>query len=87
VEEGSQDPAHGSPAEAHRLLLELRGLWATGLFRARDRLAILGPRRWAPSTSASAWLRPLVGPAVTLEVIRMASLPAGPERADLTWRP
>ena len=31
-----------------RMLLELRGLWATGLFRPRDRLAIIGPVRWGP---------------------------------------
>jgi phenylacetate-CoA ligase len=31
-----------------RLLLELRGLWATGLFRPRDRLVILGPVGWGP---------------------------------------
>ena len=38
-----------SRAEARaRLLLELRGLWATGLFRPRDRLVILGPVRWGP---------------------------------------
>jgi phenylacetate-CoA ligase len=36
-----------SPAESRaRMLLELRGLWATGLFGPRDRLAILGPVRW-----------------------------------------
>lgn len=38
-----------SRAEARaRMLLELRGLWATGLFRPRDRLAVLGPVRWGP---------------------------------------
>jgi phenylacetate-CoA ligase len=38
-----------SPAEAReRLLVELRGLWATGLFRPRERLVIIGPVRWGP---------------------------------------
>lgn len=31
-----------------RLLIELRGLWANGLLRPRDRLVILGPNRWGP---------------------------------------
>jgi hypothetical protein len=31
-------------------------------------------------------LRPLVGPAVRIDVVRGTSLPAGPERTDLTWR-
>lgn len=38
-----------SPAEAReRLLVELRGLWAAGLLRPRERLVVIGPVRWGP---------------------------------------
>lgn len=38
-----------SRAEARaRLLVELRGLQATGLLRARERLVVIGPVRWGP---------------------------------------
>jgi phenylacetate-CoA ligase len=39
-----------------------------------------------PAVEVERRLRPLVGAAVRLDIVRATSLPAGPQRTDLIWR-
>ncbi|MGH7542896.1 MAG: phenylacetate--CoA ligase family protein [Gemmatimonadota bacterium] len=75
-----------SPAEARtRLLVELRGLRATGLLKAGERLAILGPVHWGPGhlyQRLGLFRRDYVSPQLSVndQIARLEAL-----RPDILW--
>lgn len=75
-----------SPAEARaRSLIELRGLWTTGLLRPRERIAVLGPVHWGPRhfyQRLGVFRRDYISPQVPVEeqIARLERL-----RPDVLW--